>query len=150
MRFGRRSTPPASGTSPRVTSGSESCAVVEATIRSQASASSSPPPAAQPLIAAITGLSRSNSSVRPAKPPGPYPSSSPAAAAFRSQPAEKKRSPAPVTIATLSPGSSLNPTNASPSSLLVAASIAFALGRSIVTSRIESRRSARMPSIGGP
>jgi hypothetical protein len=102
---GSRCTPPASGTMPTLSSGRKNSACSAATIRSQASTISKPPPTAIPFTAAITGLSRSNISVSPANPPGPKSvegSSSPAAAALEVHPAEKKRSPAPVKMPTLS------------------------------------------------
>src|SRR4029077_11950589 len=88
-----------------------------------------------PLTAAMTGLPMSKNSVMPANPPGPWSASiaSPAAAAFKSQPAQKKRSPAPVRIPARSRGSRRSRSNASYSALLVATSTALALGRSRVT-----------------
>src|SRR6185503_8265862 len=75
-----------------------------------------PQHATSPFTAAITGFPTSKSSVSPAKPPGPQSRSGTATAAdLRSHPAEKKRSPPPVTMATCSAGSSRNETNASPS-----------------------------------
>ena len=144
-RCARRSTPPASATKPRFTSESHILASGQATIMSAASANSNPPPTAMPLIAAMTGLSRSNSSVSPANPPSPHSSGSPSAAAFMSHPAEKNFSPAPVMIATRRSGSSRNAPNVWDISIDVAESIALAFGRSIVTSRTWSRASVRMP-----
>src|SRR5262245_59240710 len=85
-----------------------------------------------PLTAAITGLRRPCSSVRPAKPPGPWSAStgSPAAAALRSQPAQKNRSPAPVMTPTRRSGSPSSLANAPYSAWLVATSTAFARGLS--------------------
>src|SRR5262249_7247533 len=81
---------------------------------------------------------------------------SPAAAAFRSQPAQKKRSPAPVRIPARSCGSCRSRPKASYSALLVATSTALALGRSRVTIRTwpsaETRTGSALlivsPSIG--
>src|SRR2546429_391395 len=73
--------------------------------------------------------------------------SSPAAAPFRSQPGLKKRSPEPVTIATRSAGSSRNAVNTAFSRRLAARSMAFAFGRSIVTSKTVPRVAVLMPSI---
>jgi hypothetical protein len=136
-RDARRSSPPASGTRPSVTSVSANSACSAATTRSAARTSSKPPPRASPLTAAMTGLPRSKNSVRPANPPGPWSASmpSPAAAAFRSQPALKNRSPAPVRIAARSAGSERSESNAAYSARLVGTSIALALGRSRVMTR---------------
>src|SRR5207302_7462682 len=67
----------------------------------------------------------------------------PAAAALRSQPAEKNLSPPPVTIATRRAGSSRKRAKASPIARLVAASIAFAFGRSSTTSKMAPSRVMR-------
>ena len=138
-RRGNRSTPPESASKPKVTSGRANSAVSAATIKSAASANSKPPPIANPLIAAMTGFPRSKYSVKPAKPPGPWSASiaSPFVAAWRSQPAEKKR-PVPVMIATLRLASSCNRLNAEYSILLVATSMALALGRSRVMTNMPS------------
>src|SRR5215469_12489984 len=61
---------------------------------------------------------------------------SPAAAALRSHPALKNRSPAAVRMPTRSLGSLRSRLNAAYSALLVVTSIAFAFGRSRVTTRI--------------
>ena len=58
---GSRSRPPPAATSERLTSGMPSFAPSAATIRSQASAISSPPATAKPSIAAISGLSEPRS-----------------------------------------------------------------------------------------
>jgi hypothetical protein len=55
IRRGRRCVPPAPGTKPRFTSGRPTCAEASATRAWQASASSSPPPSAEPWMAATTG-----------------------------------------------------------------------------------------------
>jgi hypothetical protein len=70
-REAKRSSPPASGTRPSVTSVSANSACEAATTRSAARTSSKPPPRARPLTAAMTGLPMSKNSVRPANPPGP-------------------------------------------------------------------------------
>ena len=54
-RRGRRCVPPDPGTTPRITSGSPSCADLSAMRQRQASASSSPPPRQAPRMAASTG-----------------------------------------------------------------------------------------------
>src|SRR5262252_2155789 len=135
-RRGSQSTPPESGMMPSPVSGRRKSACSAATTRSAASASSKPPPAAIPLTAAMTGLARSCSSVSPAKPPGPWLAlaASPAAAALRSQPAQKNRPPAPVTMPTRRPGSLSSRANAAYSAWLVATSTALAGGRSSVIS----------------
>src|SRR5215472_7491243 len=61
---------------------------------------------------------------------------SPLAAALRSQPAQKKRSPAPVSTPTRRSGSRRSLSNAANSAWLVATSTAFAGGRSRVISRV--------------
>src|SRR6266487_5426778 len=154
-RRGSRSTPPESGMMPSPVSGRLNSACSAATTRSAASTSSKPPPAAMPLTAAMTGFARPCSPVSPAKPPGPWSAStaSPAAAALRSQPAQKNRSPAAVTIPTRRPGSLSRRANASYSAWLVATSIALAGGRSSVISRTPPDASARtgspLPAISG-
>ena len=67
---------------------------------SQASAVSKPPPIATPLTAAISGLSRSKRCDSPAKPVAGRGPRRPAACTFKSLPAEKARSPAPVMMPT--------------------------------------------------
>src|SRR2546429_2123559 len=148
-RRGSQSTPPESGMMPSPVSGRVNSACSAATARSAASASSKPPPAAIPLTAAMMGLARPCSSVRPATPPGPWSASaaSPAAAAFRSQPAQKNRPPAAVTIPTRSSGPPSRRANARYSARLVAASIALAGGRSSVISRTPPDASARTGSL---
>src|SRR5215470_5079030 len=144
-RRGSQSTPPESGMMPSPVSGSRKSACSAATTRSAASASSKPPPAAMPLTAAMTGLARPCSSVSPAKPPRPWsaPAPSPAAAALRSQPAQKNRSPAAVTIPARRSGSPSRRANASYKARLVAASIALAGGRSSVISSTPPDASVR-------
>src|SRR5215831_4081217 len=131
-RRGSRSTPPESGIMPSPVSGRRNSACSAATTRSAASTSSKPSPAAIPLTAAMTGLVRPCNSVSPAKPPGPWSAStaSPAAAARRSQPAQKNRPPAAVTIPARRSGSLSRRANAWYSAWLVATSTALAGGRS--------------------
>src|SRR5439155_13645244 len=80
--------------------------------------------------------------------PAPQSSSdcSPPAAPLRSHPGLKKRSPAPVTIATRRAGSSRNAANAWFRRRLAARSMAFAFGRSMVTSKTAPRVAVLMPS----
>src|SRR5215472_5216851 len=154
-RRGSRSTPPESGIMPSPVSGRRNSACSAATTRSAARTSSKPPPAAIPLTAAMTGLVRPCNSVSPAKPPGPWSAStaSPAAAARRSQPAQKNRPPAAVTIPTRRSGSFSRRANASYSAWLVATSTALAGGRSSVISSTPPDASARtgagLPAISG-
>src|SRR5262245_11657605 len=93
-----------------------------------------------PWTAAITGLLRSGSSWSPPNPPTPYSpcTGAPSAAALRSQPAQKNLSPSVRTMATRSSGSSRKAAKTSPISWLVVRSMAFAGGRSRVTSRTPS------------
>ena len=79
------------------------CDLIVATIKSQASAISNPPPMETPFTAAIRGLVKLNLEVKPAKPEEAILISIfPPASAWnlRSFPAEKARSPSPVTIPT--------------------------------------------------
>src|SRR5205807_704562 len=71
-----------------------------ATMMSQASAVSNPPPIATPLTAAIRGLSRSNRWLIPANPVAGRGPRRPAAWTFKSLPAENARFPAPVMMPT--------------------------------------------------
>ena len=96
-------TPPSPAMSPRFTSVSPNFAVSAATIRSQASAISKPPPSAHPSTAAMSGL-RTTAWVSP---PNPRPGRigvSPFANAFRSMPALNVP-PAPVSTPTDNVGS---------------------------------------------
>ena len=109
---------------------------------SQASTSSKPPPRAKPLTAAIIGLCKSKRAVMPPKPPRtPFiPARTvllPCSAwYFRSLPAEKARSPAPVRIATQASSSAAKSLNTESSSWLVGGWIAFMRsGRLRVTSQ---------------
>ncbi len=113
---------------------------------SQARAISKPPPRATPFTAAITGLNRSCRSVMPPKPPLHFTSKrSPEAAALRSLPAEKARSPAPVMMATQASSSAAKASKARPSSALAGGCSAFMRsGRSMVMVVMRSRVSTRM------
>ena len=112
---------------------------------SHASASSSPPPTATPLIAAMIGFGQSKSRViRPnggrASPCTSPPSAVRSAVALRSLPAENARSPAPVRIATQTPGSSRKSSQISASSLCASRCNAFITsGRFSVTYAIRPR-----------
>src|SRR5882762_325861 len=146
----RRSfTVPASGSTPTLISGNANFACSSMTMMSVPKTTSKPPPQAIPLTAEMMGLLRFRGWFRPPKPPTPQSSSdfSPAAAALRSQPGEKKRSPAPVMIAILSDASSRNEVKTSFSRRLAARSMAFALGRSMVTSNISPALTTLIPSI---
>ena len=83
-----------------MTSGMPSLASRAATMRSQASATSSPPATAKPSIAAISGL-RDARWTMPAKPRSPTHGRSPVTNALRSMPAQKP-APAPVMTPTAS------------------------------------------------
>src|SRR5882762_2260722 len=139
---------PASASTPTLISGSANFACSSMTMMSVPSTISKPPPQAMPLTAAIRGLSRLRGWFRPPNPPTPQSSSdsSATAAPFRSQPGEKKRSPAPVMIATRSAGSSRKAVNTWFSRRLAARSMAFAFGRSMVTSKTVPRVAVLMPS----
>ena len=106
-------TPPSPAMSPRFTSVSPNFAVSAATIRSQASAISKPPPSAHPSTAAMSGL-RTTAWVSP---PNPRPGRigvSPFANAFRSMPALNVP-PAPVSTPTDSVGSASSSSRAAAS-----------------------------------
>ena len=107
-------TPPSPAMSPRFTSGRpELRGVLAATIRSQASAISKPPPSAHPSTAAMSGL-RTTAWVSP---PNPRPGRigvSPFANAFRSMPALNVP-PAPVSTPTDSVGSASSRSSAAAS-----------------------------------
>src|ERR1700730_11013124 len=145
MRRGRRSSAPPAATSERVASGMPSLAPLAATIRSQASAISSPPATAKPSIAAIRGLREARWAI-PAKPRSPNQGDSPLTKAPRSIPAQKKPT-APVSKPNDSPSS---PSSCSRAPATPAASAAFTALRtsgrlSVITSTF-SRRSARTGS----
>src|SRR5258708_5595306 len=112
------------------------------------STSSKPPPQAMPFTAAMIGLFRLRGWFRAPNPPTPQlaAGASPAAAAFRSQPAEKNYSPAPVRIAMRRVASSRNSLKMSFSRRLTAASMAFALGRSRVISSTPASRTSLIGS----
>ena len=95
--------PPSSGRRPTSGSGRPKLASSQATTRSQPSTISKPPPSAKPLTRAITGTSSVSRSAMPPKPPGRAPPSSRRPCAdgfFMSAPAQKARSPAPVSTTT--------------------------------------------------
>src|SRR6185437_9117334 len=139
---------PASASTPTLISGRAKRACSSITMMSQPSTISKPPPQAMPFTAAIRGLSRLRGWFKPPKPPLPQSSSerSPAAAALRSQPGEKKRSPAPVTMQTRSAGSSRKAVKISFRRRLAARSMALAFGRSRVTSRTAPVVRVRIPA----
>ena len=107
-RFGRRMSPPAPATRPRLASGMPKVAWSAATTRSHDSMISQPPASAAPLTAAMIGLGNCRW-VMPANPPVPpmMAPPSPEAKALRSMPAEKALSPAPVRTTTAQPASRL-------------------------------------------
>src|SRR5882672_10655466 len=135
---------PASGSTATLISGSAKRACSSITMMSVPSTISKPPPQAMPFTAAMIGLFRLRGWFRPPNPPTPQLASgaSPAAAAFRSQPAEKNFSPAPVTIAIRRDASSRNSQKMSFSRRLAAASMALALGRSMVISSTPASRTS--------
>src|SRR5262245_36008114 len=145
---GSRWTPPARAARPTRGSGRAKVAVSEATIRSQASAISKPPPIATPLTAAITGFGLSKREVSPAKPVRGISGFAPAPAwNLRSLPALKARSPAPVMIATQRSGSATNSSKTFSSSKFAGGWSAFITsGRFIVTTSRRPSRSARQNS----
>src|SRR3954451_19763129 len=141
-RRGSRSRAPPAATSERLTSGTPSFASRAATMRSQASALSSPPATAKPSTAAISGL-RDARWTMPAKPRSPPHGRSPVTNALRSIPAQKKP-PAPVRTPTLRPSSASS--SSSPAAIPSASGRLTALrasGRLSVMTRTLSRRSVR-------
>src|SRR5712691_2782459 len=142
----RRCVPPKPGMSPRLISGCPRRARSAATSRSQASASSRPPPSATPLRAPITGsASASTAAIAscPRREKAAPSSGAIAAIAAMSAPAENARSPAPVSTRARSPGSPSSSRNAPRSARSVAASSAFsAAGRSSVSVATPSCRSS--------
>jgi len=91
MRFGSRKQPPPTATSDRAASGMPIIAVREATIRSHARHSSSPPARAWPSTAAMIGFV-GGSAMIPNPPRRAVAPRSPVAAAMRSWPDEKTTS----------------------------------------------------------
>src|SRR3954451_6894760 len=145
MRRGSRSSAPAAATSERLTSGMPRRAPRAATIRSHASAISSPPATAKPSIAAISGF-RGGPSAIPAKPRPSTCGLSPATNALRSMPAEKPL-PAPVRIPTRRPSSASRRSSAAARPAASAALTALrASGRLSVMSRTPSPASVRTAS----
>ena len=143
---GSRSRPPPAANSDRLTSGMPSRAPREATIRSHASATSSPPATAKPSIAAISGLSAERW-VMPAKPRPSTNGRSPVTNAFRSIPAQNPL-PAPVITPTLRSGSASRSSSALAIPCATAALTALRWsGRLIVIRRTRSRRSVRTGSL---
>ena len=118
---GSRCVPPYPGISPSFTSGCPIRAVSLASRIVQAIASSHPPPSANPLIHAITGLPQrlNHPEEPPARAaPSPLPSRRPAAAiSLMSAPAANAFSPAPVSRITRTLTSSVKVVNACSSSL---------------------------------
>ncbi len=98
------SMPPSSGRRPTSGSGRPKLASSQATTRSQPSTISKPPPSAKPLTRAITGTLSVSRSAMPPKPPGrdaaQYSTPLRFEVFFRSAPAQKERSPAPVSTTT--------------------------------------------------
>ena len=137
--------PPAPANSPTRGSGSPKRAWSAATMMSHASASSSPPPTATPLTAAIIGFGQWKSRViRPnggrVSPWMSLPLAVRSAVALRSLPAENARSPAPVRIATQTCGSSRKSSQISASSRCASRCSAFMTsGRLSVTYAIRPR-----------
>src|SRR4051812_13561222 len=140
MRCGRRRSAPPAATSERLTSGTPSLAPRAATMRSQASAISSPPATPKPSIAAISGL-RDARWTMPAKPRSPTHGRSPVTNALRSMPALNP-APAPVRTPTLSSASSSSVSSAAAIPSASARLTALrASGRLSVMSSTPSRRS---------
>ena len=140
--------PPAPGMIPRLTSINPKVACSAAMRMSQAMAISSPPARQKPLTAAMIGFQILSPRVIPPR-PGNFSSRSRLSMAeslasmgiifFRSAPAEKALSPAPVRIATQRFGSSRKSIQALPSSSLVSGSMEFmASGRLMVIMAILS------------
>ena len=118
-----------------------------ATIRSQASATSSPPATAKPSIAAMSGL-RAARWTMPAKPRSPTHGRSPVTKALRSMPAQKP-APAPVMTPTArSPSASSSSSAAATPSASARLTALRASGRLSVMSSTPSRRSVRTGSSG--
>ena len=139
MRRARRCVPPNPGITPRLISGCPNLAVSAATMRSQASASSMPPPSTKPFTAAMTGIGNSSS---------PRATPSPRAANFlpssgdmdtmteMSAPATNARPPAPVRIRQRTPSSARTVSRQAASSANVAGLSAL---------RLLGRLTVRMP-----
>src|ERR1700693_6267962 len=139
---------PASASTPTLISGRANFACSSITMMSVPSTISKPPPQAMPLTAAMMGLVRFLEYLTPAKPPTPQSESDSSApvAALRSQPGEKNRSPAPVTMAMRNSGSSRNAVTTSFKRRLALRSMALAFGRSMVISRMAPFWTVRTPS----
>src|SRR4051812_39871512 len=123
-----------------------SLAPLAATMRSQASATSSPPATAKPSMAAISGLREARWTM-PAKPRSPTHALSPATNALRSMPALK---PLPEPVSTPTCSSAVSSSSSSAAATPSACALLNALrwsGRLSVMSRIPSRRSVRTASL---
>ena len=118
-----RNNPPPFAVSPRLTSGRPNVALSAATIRSQASAISNPPPRANPSTAAMTGLTGGRATI-PAKPRPGTVGISPRANPLRSMPAQNVP-PAPVMTQTLNDGVASNQSSAPASACASCSVIAF-------------------------
>src|ERR1039458_7500800 len=140
MRFGRRMRPPPPAINPLDASGMPNFAWSAATTMSQLIKISKPPASAAPFAAAMRGLGKSRC-VMPPKPLS-VTGNSPAAKAFRSMPAEKALSPAPVKITTQTSSSLSHESSASPRAMAVARLMALrASGRLMVRISTCPRRS---------
>ena len=133
----RSTMPPSSGRRPTRASGRPNVASSAAMMRSHPKAISRPPPSAWPLTRAMTGTSSVVRSAMPPKPPGRGAAqySRPLAPPpFISAPAEKARSPAPVsTTARMPPSASMRVQTALSSRSAPASMALSTSGRSMVT-----------------
>ena len=99
MMRGSNCVPPMPGKIPRVTSGTAKTAVSEATMKSESTASSQPPPMAKPSTAAITGTGQWSTLAAAASKMACWArhvSSAMPSRSFRSPPTQKALAPAPV------------------------------------------------------
>src|SRR5581483_3310477 len=130
--------PPPPGTSPTVTSVSPNTAVSSATIRSQDSASSQPPPSANPCTAATTGCGSPGTAPKTPRITGRCARISASlipARSFRSAPAQNARLPgAPLTTTARTDGSAASSPHSSVSERASPVLIAFTGGRSSMIS----------------
>ena len=97
---------------------------------------SNPPPTAMPLTAAITGVDALGQFGKSAEAADAVVAVELLACRRGPNPAEKNFGPAPVRMIARIVGVAVEPANASPIALLVAASIALAFGRSMVTTAV--------------
>ena len=132
---GSRCVPPAPGRMPSFTSGSPTVAPAVASRRSQASASSNPPPSALPDIAATIGCRHASIARITSGSDG----SSGASISRMSAPATKSR-PAPVSTMPVTPASSANERNSRSSSTRTACESALTGGLSMVTTAMPPLR----------